>query len=476
MGTRLAHVFADNPAVCLPGSPWLKDRLMPASAARLQSGSHSRYVRNFVTTLGGQGTVLALGIFTGIASARLLGPQGRGELAAVTLWPLALALLASLGLSQAIVFHAGKQRFTVSEIWTATLVIWLLQSIAVLGLGWAGSIPILLRHHSPEARHLSLIFLAFAPLIMFVGYPASLLQGRLDLLSFNLIRVITPAIYAVGLAVLLLRERASVGEVVVLQILGASVAVAMGAWLVLGKTRGTPGIGLAWNRAACSGLLRFGWKSHLSSVTSYINQRFDQLLLSLFVDPRDLGLYVVAVALASSISFFPQAAGIVTIATGSSLAADEARKVIAQSFRVTLAALSLGCGMLLVLCPWLINLAYGNSYSTAVTACKILLPGTVALGLNQVLYDGARSLEQPVLPSYAEGLSTVITLAGLLLLLPRLGFLGAAIASTVAYTSSLIFMLGLARSRMQLGLRDLLGAPRSVPVERRLTLRYDPLR
>ncbi|HEV2380395.1 MAG TPA: oligosaccharide flippase family protein [Terriglobia bacterium] len=437
---------------------------MPASAASLQSGSQSRYVRNFATTVGGQGTVLALGIFTGITSARLLGPQGRGELAAVTLWPLALALLTSLGLSQAIVFHSGKQRFTVLEIWTATLVIWLLQSIAVLGLGWA-AIPILLRHHSPEARHLSLIFLAFAPLIMFVGYPASLLQGLLDLLSFNLIRVITPAIYAVGLAVLLLRERASVGEVVVLQILGASVAVAMGAWLVLGRTRGTPGIGLAWNRAACSGLLRFGWKSQLSSVTSYINQRFDQLLLSLFVGPRDLGLYVVAVALASSISFFPQAAGIVTIATGSSLAADEARKVIAQSFRVTLAALSLGCAALLVLCPWLMNVAYGPSYSSAVTACKILLPGTVALGLNQVLYDGARALEQPALPSYAEGLSTVITLGLLFLLLPRLGFVGAAIASTVAYTASLTLMLALARSRMQLSLRDLLGARRSVPVE-----------
>jgi O-antigen/teichoic acid export membrane protein len=167
------------------------------------------------------------------------------------------------------------------------------------------------------------------------------------------------------------------------------------------------------------------------------------------------------VAVATSVSFFPQAAGIVTIATGSSLAPGEARKVIARSFRTTLAALSLGCGALLVLCPWLIGLAYGPSYSSAATACKILLPGTVALGLNQVLYDGARALEQPALPSYAEGLSTVITLGLLFLLLPRMGFLGAAIASTVAYTASLIFMLSLARSRMQLGLRDLLGAPRS---------------
>jgi O-antigen/teichoic acid export membrane protein len=396
----------------------------------------SRYVRNFATTVGGQATVLGLGVFTGIASARLLGPQGRGELAAVTLWPIALVFLASFGLNQAIVFHTGKQRFPVPEIWTATVVAWMVQSVAVLGLGRI-LIPLLLRHYSAETRHLSLLFLVFAPLIIFAGYPASLLQGLLDLLSFNGIRVIAPAIYAAGLVLLLIRARGNVSQVVILQVLGTSATVAGGVWLVLGSSRRIPLMRLCWNRSACSGLLRFGWKSHLSSVTSYINQRSDQLLLSLFVGPRDLGLYVVAVALATSVSFFPQAAGIVTIATGSSLGPAEA----------------------------LIGLAYGPSYSSAATACKILLPGTVALGLNQVLYDGARALEQPALPSYAEGISTVITLGLLFLLLPRLGFVGAAVASTVAYTASLVFMLGLARSRMQLGLRDLLGAPRSVPVE-----------
>lgn len=424
----------------------------------------SRYVRNLATTLGGQATVLGLGVFTGIASARLLGPQGRGELAAVTLWPIALVFLASFGLNQAIVFHTGKKRFPVPEIWTATLVVWMVQSVAVLALGRI-LIPLLLRHYIAETRHLSLLFLVFAPLIIFGGYPASLLQGRLDLLSFNGIRVIAPAIYAAGLVLLLIRARGDVDQVLILQVLGTLAAVAGGVWLVLGSSRRIPLMRLRWNRSACSGLLRFGWKSHLSSVTSYINQRSDQLLLSLFVGPRDLGLYVVAVALATSVSFFPQAAGIVTIATGSSLGPAEARTVIGRSFRITLVALSLGCCVLLVLCPWLIGLAYGPSYSSAATACKILLPGTVALGLNQVLYDGARALEQPALPSYAEGLSTVITLGLLFLLLPRFGFLGAAISSTVAYTASLGFMLGLARSRMQLGLRDLLDAPQSVPVE-----------
>ncbi|HEY6291296.1 MAG TPA: oligosaccharide flippase family protein [Terriglobia bacterium] len=420
----------------------------------------SPYLRHLVTTLGGQATVLALGVFTGIASARLLGPQGRGELAAVTLWPLILVLLTSLGLCQAIVFHTGKRRFAPGEVWTAAVIIWLLQSLAVLLLG-AVVIPLALRHYSPDTRHLALLFLAFSPILIFVGYPASLLQGQLDLLSFNLIRAAAPTVYALGLAFLVLRHRAGLGEVLLLQIAGVCLAAAVGAWRVLAVSRRQPDRSrpyrLAWNRAACAGLLRYGWRSHLSSVTSYVNQRSDQLLLSLFVGPRDLGLYVVAVALATSVSFFPQAAGMVTIATGSNVSPEQARRIIARGFRVTLAALSVGCTLIFVLCPWLISLAYGPSYHAAVTACKILLPGTVALGLNQVLYDGARALERPALPSYAEGLSTAVTFVGLLLLLPRFGFLGAAIASTFAYTTSLCLMLSLSRSRLHLGLRELLG-------------------
>lgn len=414
---------------------------------------HSGYVRNLITTAGGQAAILGLGIFTGIASARLLGPQGRGELAAITLWPTVLVLVASLGISHAIVFHVGKRRFALAEIWTASLALWLIQSLAVLAVGWA-LLPVVLRHYGPESRHLGMVFLAFTPLVMLVCYPASLVQGCLDLMSFALLRAIAPAVYACGLAALILHGRASVSEILGVQIAGLCLAASAALWVAFGRMR----VGFAWNRAACGHLLRFGFKSNLSSLAIYVNQRLDQLLLSLFVAPRELGLYVVAVALASAAGFFPQAVGAVTVATGANLEPDAARLVIARSFRVTLAVLAAGCGALFLVCPWLISLAFGPSFSSAATACRILLPGTVALGLNQVLYDGARALEEPLLPSYSEGVSVAVTVVGLLLLLPRFGFLGAAIASTLAYTSSLVFMLGLARSRLNLGWRDLVGS------------------
>jgi O-antigen/teichoic acid export membrane protein len=84
------------------------------------------------------------------------------------------------------------------------------------------------------------------------------------------------------------------------------------------------------------------------------------------------------------------------------------------------------------------------------------LPGTVMIGLNQVLYNGSSALGRPGLPSIAEGISMVVTAIGLYLLLPRYGFIGAAIISSIAYTMSFLLMLVLAHNQLGLSLRTLL--------------------
>src|SRR5438477_1670143 len=127
-----------------------------------------------------QALILGLGVISGIASARLLGPQGRGELAAITLWPTAFAFLASLGLNQSIVFYTGKKQYTVSEICTASGLIGFAQGLAVICIG-AALMPLLLHKYSPETIRLGLLFLLAAPAMIFGGYPGNFFQGRRDL-------------------------------------------------------------------------------------------------------------------------------------------------------------------------------------------------------------------------------------------------------------------------------------------------------
>ncbi len=59
-------------------------------------------------TVGANGLIAALAFCTGSLSARLLGVQGRGELAAIQMWPSAVAGFAALGLPEAGVYFAAR--------------------------------------------------------------------------------------------------------------------------------------------------------------------------------------------------------------------------------------------------------------------------------------------------------------------------------------------------------------------------------
>jgi O-antigen/teichoic acid export membrane protein len=415
-----------------------------------------RLARHFALTASAQATILGLGAISGILSARLLGPVGRGQLAALVVWPSTLMFLCNLGINQAIVFHTGKRRHSFSEVLTASTLIGCAQSVLVLALGLA-LLPVVLSQYPLEVRLLSFLFLASAPALLLGGQPANLLQGRLEMFWFNLLRIIAPAIYALGILLLLAVHRRSLSEVLSFQIAGI-VAAAFAGYAVLLRRNV---LRFRWNAETAKDLLSYGVRSHVSSLSYFFNQRVDQLILSLLVPPRDLGLYVVAVTVSATVTLVPQAAGMVTLANGSNSDPESTRRIVGHSFRVLLVWLLSACGMLYVVCPRLIVHVFGADFAPSVPACRILLLGTVALGLNQMLYDGARALNRPALPSYAEGVSMIVTACVLLLLVHRMNFMGAAIASSLAYTLSLVVMLALCRTRLSIGLTDLFAFARS---------------
>jgi O-antigen/teichoic acid export membrane protein len=207
-------------------------------------------------------------------------------------------------------------------------------------------------------------------------------------------------------------------------------------------------------------LLHFGARTQGLSVAYFVNQRIDQLVLSLLVTPKELGLYAVAVSLSTSIAFLPQAAGIVAFSRGSGQHVEEAMQTAGVAFRTSLIWLLIVCVLLFAIAPQLIRIVFGPTFEGSILACRILLPGALVTGLNFVLYSAASALGRPGLASYAEGASVLVTTVGLYLLVPRYGYVGAAIVSSAAYTVSFVIMLTLAHRCLNLSLKSLIVASR----------------
>jgi O-antigen/teichoic acid export membrane protein len=410
----------------------------------------SSFMRGVKITLVAQVAMIAVNACTGIFTARLLGPKGRGELAVVIVWSFTLVYLVSCGVNQSIVYFIGKARERVSEVITAVCVIGAAQSIIVVAAGMC-VLPIALRKYTPQVQHLALIFLAVTPLIIFGGYPGNVLQGLLRFRSFNIIRILPVGFYAAGLAVLALSRSSRLSSVIACQMIGLALALIVGCWILWHQVRPR----WTWSPSMCGSLVRFGAKTQLGNISGFINRYSDQLILSLFVPPRELGLYVVAVTVSSAIVFLPQALGIATLAQAANEKKNEAEAIIGHASRLSLLWLGGVALFLFIFTPTLITHVFGSGYGMASLACRILLPGSIALGLNEVLYEGACALGYPALPSYAELTSTGITILVLFALVPRIGFAGAAVASSAAYISSCLLMLFFYHTRMQIDIRAL---------------------
>ncbi|MFV0458025.1 MAG: lipopolysaccharide biosynthesis protein [Actinomycetales bacterium] len=175
-----------------------------------------------------------------------------------------------------------------------------------------------------------------------------------------------------------------------------------------------------------------GWPGVLSNL---VNFRLDQAMLALMVDPRLLGFYVVAVT-------FSELPGVATAVLKQMVFAESSSRddvwLVARAARTVgliVAILAvLGCA----LAEPLIHLLFGERFLPAVGLSRVLLIATVPLALDQLIGSGLLTLGRPGLRAIAQSLAALVTVAGLLTLVPMIGVMGAALTSLVAYTTTML--------------------------------------
>jgi O-antigen/teichoic acid export membrane protein len=384
-------------------------------------------------TLGTQVATAALGVMSGVLAPRLLGPQGRGQLAAVTLWPVSLAFLGMFGMDLSAVYFAARGRvsgsFGMAPVASTCLVVGCAQSLAVIAAGVL-IIPAALHGFGPHAVRVSLLFLASVPFILMGRVLSGLLLGNQDTTGYNTFRLVAPATYSLAVLAFFLLDIPSVAGIVAFELAGFVLAASVVIRLV--RSRLCPL--WSWKPRIAKEMLKYGAKTQAGSVSNFFNQRLDQLLISLFLPSAELGLYVAAVALADGLLIIPRGIGLVTLAESANADRRNAWRLAKRSLLLT-AFWLLPCAVgLWILAPLIVPALFGVRFAASVLPCRILIPGSCSLALATVLFEAARGMNHPEIPAYAEAAGLVLTAILLALLLKPYGISGAAVASALAYT------------------------------------------
>src|SRR6266851_4167131 len=100
---------------------------MRPAEAEASPAAPSRLGWDGAVSLVASGLVQLLNVVSGIVIARSLGPAGRGELAAVLLWPALLASLSGLGTTDAITYLTARRPERTRDVAATGLLLSLLQ-------------------------------------------------------------------------------------------------------------------------------------------------------------------------------------------------------------------------------------------------------------------------------------------------------------------------------------------------------------
>jgi O-antigen/teichoic acid export membrane protein len=101
-------------------------------------------------------------------------------------------------------------------------------------------------------------------------------------------------------------------------------------------------------------------------------------------------------------------------------------------------------------------LLFSKKFLPALPAAAILIFAASISGLNSILEDSLRGFGRPIIIMWAELFGLVLTAVSLAVFLPMYGIVGAAIASVVGYSATLIYLLFTAKNLTGLSISSFL--------------------
>jgi O-antigen/teichoic acid export membrane protein len=387
---------------------------------------------------GRTGTALA-GALATVAVARILGPAGAGGYAIAISAIVVLTGLSTLGIEHGIVYYVSSRR------WDAHAAFRSAQGIA-LGAGLLGAaVGLGVRLGDPAAfARLSVSMTAVVVLALpfaLSWYYASFVALATDHFEGYAAAPLLQSLAALILIVALSATAGLWGALIAVAAAHVIAAVGMLAlaprWLARAPAV-DPAEARTLRRAA-----GFGVRGYAANALTTINYRLDFFILSAVAHSSAVGRYAVAVAVTQTLWLVPPAVSdlvftrvaALTAGEGEDAAATQAM-VEAKGIRHTIVIVAVTAALVAFGLIFLVVPVFGSEFAQSVHLGLILLPGVTLAGFSGVLSSIIVGRGKPVYMLRIALITTPATIALYLLLIPSLGAVGAALASTLSYTGS----------------------------------------
>ncbi len=410
----------------------------------------------FVHTFGTSIATTSFSVAISIITARYLGPYGRGALSLLILIPIFVITFGRLGIGHSINYYASKvpKDQLISTSLVLSVIIGLFFSIiAVPGIYLLRSV-----FFSGITTAQILFACSLIPFAFLYEYLPCLFQGFYEIKSRNMLIVLSPLINLVLLVLLVMILKLNIWGAIIAYVAANIIAVFLSLYLVLKELELKK---ISPNFSLMKDLLRYGFQSHIGLIFKELNYRGDMLLVSYFLNPSAVGYYAIAVNIAEMLWKLPEAVGTVLLPKIARMDKEEAKSFTPLVFRTILVPMVASCLGILFFGKQLILIAFGREYLPSAPVLVLLLPGILAMAFWKIIANSLIGLGHAIKYSITSGVALVTMIIFDIILIPRVGLKGAAIASSISYLTATAFIVFLYVRLTESSLRILLVPQKS---------------
>lgn len=387
------------------------------------------YLGTYATSLVIQG----LTIIQGILLARFLGPAGRGELAAIILWPTIFAGLGTFGIFMALARRAGKTNNIAPLVKSAVILSLCTGCISAVGCFFL--LPYVLPSDMTSLAEYGVLFIAFIPLNHLTINLMGIDQGVGNISIYNNARLIVNPVYLVGLIASLFFAQDKLLWVVVSLLVGNG-CVALFCFVTKWRD--------LWNDSTLTPLIQLTREAlpfQLSIIVGMFIQNVDQIILLWLLSPHELGIYTVAKSAGGLIASLPLSLEILSFSEATRLDSTNGLDHLAAMVRRGFLCSLLLSILLIPFLPLLIPLMYGDGFVSAVPISIIILAGVIFSGMASIVEQALRGHGKPIVGITARLLGLVTMIITGIVAVKYLGASGIALSWSISQIFILVSLL-----------------------------------
>ncbi len=417
-----------------------------------------------VETYAARLITLGLMVISAVLQARLLGPEGKGLLAAALSWSALIGGIALLGSDSASIYFIAR---------SARHALWAIRASLMYAVGIASIAFVLLgmQTDAPIDRRLMISVALLTPVFVLTTLLNAICVGLGRIRLTNVVNAVGALVYVLALAVLFIAGMDNF-ETVTAVVLGVQLTVPL--LLAAALLRLHIREYVAPDRTA---LARYALQSFRGNLAGLLFLRSSLIIVSSTASIAQAGIYSIAVVFADVALMLPNTLTNILLPRLAGQNPEMLARRVAFAARYAFAGalllgLALGGGAFVI-----VPFGFGEAFRPAAAVALVLCVGAAlgAPGMILALYFNA--LEQPGTPATVAWIGCGVLIAASLALTPLAGAPGAAIAVAIARTTTTLVMMGHFCRASRLNWRSLLlfRAADWIDTERRVHAVYEQI-